>query len=102
MPEPEWSRGNRWLSAFTLASDLDISVKDVLGGLANELIEARPTWKPMHLQPVFRDTRYFGHGNENVSDFIFERGICLPSGSNMEAGEVDRIVETLRAIIGRR
>lgn len=102
MPEPAWSRGNRWLSAFTLAPELNISVADVLGGLANELIEARPTWKPMHLQPVFSGARYFSHGNEHVSDFIFERGVCLPSGSNMAAGEIDRIVETLRSVVGRR
>ena len=102
MPEPAWSRGNRWLSAFTLAPELRLSVNDILGGLANELIEARPTWKPMHLQPVFKGARYFNHGNEQVSDFIFERGVCLPSGSNMAAGEIDRIVETLRAVVRRR
>ena len=102
MPEPHWSRGNRWLSAFTLAPELALSVSDILAGLADELIEARPTWKPMHLQPVFKGARYFSHGNENVADFIFGRGVCLPSGSNMTAGEVSRIVDTLRTLIRRR
>ncbi|MDP2183057.1 MAG: DegT/DnrJ/EryC1/StrS family aminotransferase, partial [Actinomycetota bacterium] len=102
MPEPEWSFSNRWLSAFTLdTSSAKLSVSELIGRLGDEMIEARPVWKPMHLQPVFAGTRYFGHGNSSVSDHIFETGVCLPSGSNMTPDEIDRIIGALASILGR-
>jgi len=54
----------------------------------------------MHRQPVFAHCRYFEHANESVSDRLFDTGICLPSGSNMEDDEVLRVVETIRKLIG--
>ena len=66
------------------------------------MIEARPVWKPMHQQPVFAHCRHFAHGNEPVSDDIFERGLCMPSGSNMTRAEIDRIIDAMRGILKAR
>ncbi|MBS3849804.1 aminotransferase class I/II-fold pyridoxal phosphate-dependent enzyme [Devosia sp. BSSL-BM10] len=98
MPEPEWSVSTHWLSVCTIAKDCArISNSDVIAALAADLIEARPVWKPMHMQPVFSACDYYEHGNASVSDDLFARGICLPSGSNMTEGQVLRVIERLRA-----
>lgn len=96
MPEPDWSYSTHWISACTIAPDAPmISATAVIERLSGEFIEARPVWKPMHLQPVFAHCRYFSHGNESVSDGLFDRGICLPSGSNMTDVQVVRVAETV-------
>jgi len=103
MPEPDWSHSNRWLSALTLErSGHSLSVTEVVARLAEEMIEARPIWKPMHRQPVFAGARYFTHGNVSISDEIFETGLCLPSGSNMLPVEIDRTIDTLAEVLGRK
>jgi pyridoxal phosphate-dependent aminotransferase EpsN len=62
--------------------------------LASELIEARPVWKPMQLQPVFAGCRFFAHDEASVpvSEQLFLRGLCLPSGSNMQPEQIDRLL----------
>jgi dTDP-4-amino-4,6-dideoxygalactose transaminase len=101
MPEPEWSVSTHWLSTCTIdPRAVGMSSRTLLAALAGEMIETRPLWKPMHLQPVFAGARYFEHGNESVSDGLYETGLCLPSGSNLSAAEVERIVATIRRVIG--
>jgi dTDP-4-amino-4,6-dideoxygalactose transaminase len=58
-------------------------------------IESRPLWKPMHLQPVYEGTKFFGVG---VCEQLFEQGLCLPSGSNLTEEEFERIFEVLTRI----
>jgi dTDP-4-amino-4,6-dideoxygalactose transaminase len=100
MPEPSWSHSTHWLSAFTLDSrQTNITGMEVVQRLASEMIEARPLWKPMHLQPLFSQYKYFSHELNSISDQIFEMGICLPSGSNMPAGNLNRVIEELRKIL---
>jgi dTDP-4-amino-4,6-dideoxygalactose transaminase len=99
MPEPAWSRSTRWLTACTIDPARGVSSAELLKRLAGELIEARPIWKPMHLQPVFAHCRYFSHSDESVSDRLFADGLCLPSGSNMSLSQIDRIVSTIRKIL---
>jgi len=102
-PEPDWSYSNRWLSALTIDPAVTgFTASEVIRRLADEMIEARPVWKPMHLQPVFAHCRHFAHGNEPVSDRIFERGICMPSGSNMSPGEIARVVDAMRGVFKGR
>lgn len=97
MPEPDWSFSNRWLTTATLR---DHAASTVIGALAERQIEARPVWKPMHLQPLFRDAEFFGDGrNSDVSADLFARGICLPSGSNMSMDDVDRVVDAVQAAL---
>lgn len=95
MPEPEWSFSTHWLAACVVTPDSPISVDQLIRTLRDEFIEARPMWKPMHLQPVFANAEYFRHGNESVSDGLFERGICLPSGSNLTESQIGRVIETI-------
>ena len=64
--------------------------------LENENIESRPLWKPMHLQPVFKDAPYYG---EEVASIAFETGICLPSGSNLEEPEKERIAGAINEFL---
>lgn len=99
MPEPEWSFSTHWLTAATIRSDVKtLDSAQVVGLLSNELIEARPVWKPMHLQPVFANAPYFSHDNHSVSDGLFERGFCLPSGSNMTEDQLDQVISAIKAI----
>jgi dTDP-4-amino-4,6-dideoxygalactose transaminase len=97
MPEPSWSYSTHWLTACTLKpARRATSSTTVIRQLASEMIEARPLWKPMQMQPVFRSCRYFPHGNRSVSEDLFLRGLCLPSGSNMSDDDMSRIIDKLR------
>lgn len=95
MPEPEWSQSTRWLSAGIIRSSKFRS-SDVIEFLDSELIEARPVWKPMHLQPVFAHCSLFSAGNDAVANDFFENGICLPSGSNMNDTQVERVISAIK------
>lgn len=96
MPEPTWSRSNRWLSACTVDTGaLGMDVQQLIRRLAVERIEARPVWKPMQLQPVFAQCRFFPHEGRSVSQRLFETGICLPSGSNMTQEQQMRVITEL-------
>ncbi len=82
---------NYWLTAILIDPDLSvsgISRKDVRLILDEENIESRPLWKPMHMQPVYEGTKFFGSG---VCEKLFEQGLCLPSGSNLTEEEFERI-----------
>lgn len=81
---------NHWLSAILLK---DYKTRESLR-LALEIknIESRPLWKPMHLQPVFKDCPYYG---KNVAEELFENGLCLPSGSNLTDADRARILQVL-------
>lgn len=81
---------NHWLSAILIDPSLTngIDRETLRLKFLEENIESRPLWKPMHMQPVFQDALYFG---ENVSENLFENGLCLPSGSNLTDEERERI-----------
>ncbi len=97
MPEPAGCRSTRWLTCFTLRGPDAGERRDlVLRALERHSIEARPVWKPMHQQPLFRGAPYFAHGDEDVSARLFEAGICLPSGSNLTGEQQERVIEQLR------
>lgn len=103
MPELENTRSNRWLTALTLEEkEAGVSSEELLGALAAENIEARPVWKPLHMQPLFEGVRYYPHSeNENVSEQLFKTGICLPSGSNMTINEQMRVIECIKKAVIR-
>ncbi len=63
-----------------------------------ENVEVRPTWKPMHLQPVYERAPSVITG---VADRVFQTGVCLPSGSNLEPADQDRVIGVVRDILGR-
>ena len=69
-----------------------VTREDIRRHLEKEDIEARPVWKPMHMQPVFADCRIIGGA---VSEDLFERGLCLPSGSQMSPSDLSRVVSAV-------
>ena len=98
MPEPDGYHSTRWLTCFTLTgANASDRCKQVMKSLERHLIEARPVWKPMHLQPLFSGAPYFLHAQgADVSAHLFRAGICLPSGSNLSEAEQDRVINHLR------
>lgn len=85
---------NHWLSAIIINSEKNNgkSREDLRLQLENENIESRPLWKPMHLQPVFKNAPYYGG---SVSEELFNNGLCLPSGSNLNSDDITRIKSVL-------
>jgi dTDP-4-amino-4,6-dideoxygalactose transaminase len=98
MPEATYGDSNRWLTALTIdAERFGATNVDVMEALEADNIEARPVWKPMHLQPVFATSRMFGGA---VSEQIFATGLCLPSGAQMTEDDIDRVVRIVRRAHG--
>ncbi|CAM1339454.1 DegT/DnrJ/EryC1/StrS family aminotransferase [Tenacibaculum aestuarii] len=88
---------NHWLSAVVIEeSKTGFSREELRLALEKENIESRPLWKPMHLQPVFKECKYYG---TNISEKLFEDGLCLPSGSNLSDEDRARIKEVILKII---
>lgn len=99
MPEPEWSYSTHWLTVCTFKAEACIDVMSLIKYLSGELIEARPLWKPMHLQPVFSKCRFFSITDKPSADELFANGICLPSGSNMTDSQIQRVIKTIRSFL---
>ncbi|WP_299241442.1 aminotransferase class I/II-fold pyridoxal phosphate-dependent enzyme [uncultured Aquimarina sp.] len=94
LEEPTGFHSNRWLTCIeTTSYELREGIR---AALAEENIESRPLWKPMHRQPVFADCDAYLNG---ISDDLFDRGLCLPSGSNLEKEDLFRIVSVIKNIL---
>ena len=93
--EPEHHFSNRWLSCILLVSHK--TQEELRSLFESENIETRPLWKPMHQQPIFKDCPSYING---VSDSLFNKGLCLPSGSNLTENELSRIAEVFRTFFG--
>lgn len=95
MPLPRPDEANFWLSCVSLSGGA--SMRDrLIARLEEEGVEARPVWKPLHRQPVFRECICYGG---DVADGIFERGLCLPSGSSMSAAARERVIDLVRSAL---
>jgi len=93
------SLSNRWLSAVVIKHKNAKAIRDnVLNDLADKNIEARPLWKPMHLQPAFSKYLYFG---KSVAEELSDTGICLPSGTQLTDNEQEFIIEELLKSLGK-
>jgi dTDP-4-amino-4,6-dideoxygalactose transaminase len=89
MPEAAYGKSNRWLTCLTIDPDsAGTTSESIRLALENENIESRPLWKPMHLQPVFMHHPAFTSG---VSQKLFEKGLCIPSGTNLTTDELNTI-----------
>lgn len=88
---------NHWLSAITVNPELTngITREDLRLAFEKENIECRPLWKPMHMQPIFKDSPYYGG---NVAESLFNEGLCLPSGSNLTDEDRNRISNVIKKI----
>ena len=95
MPESAFGTASRWLTCITIDQDrFGASREDIRIALEEVNIESRPLWKPMHLQPVYAGSPVRGG---NVAERLFERGLCLPSGSGLTAADIDRVVSVVRS-----
>jgi len=129
MPEADYGRATRWLTVLTIDPEMcGLNRDQIIDALEAENIEARPVWKPMHLQPLYRGCRYYSHfspppqpstlkgegddqlqkcnpfkgegeSNLSVSDRLFEQGLCLPSGSNLTANDQERVISIIKKLL---
>ncbi len=89
MPLASYGQANYWLTCITIdPEEFRATRDDVRAALASRNIDARPVWKPLHLQPVFA---HCGVRGGAVAEAAFERGLCLPSGSNLTDADLDRV-----------
>jgi dTDP-4-amino-4,6-dideoxygalactose transaminase len=95
MPEAPYGTSNCWLTCITVSpGTFGATREDIRLHLESDNIESRPLWKPMHLQPAFRDVAIRGGA---VAERLFERGLCLPSGSSLTSEQQNRVVESIKA-----
>jgi pyridoxal phosphate-dependent aminotransferase EpsN len=93
MPEVNYGRSNRWLTCLTIYPEkFGADRETVRLALEAQNIEARPVWKPMHLQPVFKSFSCVGG---DVAEDLFNKGLCLPSGTAMTKEDLDRVVKVI-------
>jgi dTDP-4-amino-4,6-dideoxygalactose transaminase len=96
MPEPAWAQSSRWLTALLVDPRAFGTDREALRrALAEQGIESRPVWKPLHLQPAFRDAPRVGG---TVAAGLFEQGLCLPSGSGMSPADQARVMGVIQAL----
>lgn len=96
--EPEGLYSNRWLSTILIdQKKAQITSDEIREYLLKDSVETRPLWKPMHLQPIFKDYPYYGGA---VAENLFKTGLCLPSGSNLRDNDLDRVVTGIKSCFG--
>ena len=97
-PYLDCTKPNFWLSCILINEGCAVNPYDIMNKLAQENIEARPIWKPMHLQPVFKDNDFISVSENCVGEDIFKRGLCLPSDIKMTPDEQDKIIDIIRSM----
>ena len=90
---------NFWLSCLTINEGEKVTPEDIRLALAKENIESRPIWKPMHMQPVYKNHDFIMAENKPVSEDIFARGICLPSDNKMTEQQQDIVIEIVKELL---
>ncbi|OKL35223.1 DegT/DnrJ/EryC1/StrS family aminotransferase, partial [Domibacillus mangrovi] len=97
MPDLEGFKHNRWLTTLTIDPEkVGFTPMELIDALSAENIEARPVWKPLHLQPLFEGAKYYTHEEgRSVSYELFDNGVCLPSGSNMTIEQQERVIHII-------
>jgi len=98
LEEPEGYHSNRWLSTIVVDSAYTggVTREDIRLELEKDNVESRPLWKPMHMQPVFKDAPSYTNG---VSEKLFSKGLCLPSGSNLGEDELRRVIQKITKVL---
>ena len=87
---------NYWLTCITVKpEEAGFTREDLRLTLEGDNIESRPLWKPMHLQPVFKEAPFYGDG---TSDRLFEIGLCLPSGPTLTDQDIERVAKVVRQL----
>lgn len=101
MPVCEYGEPNYWLTTITLNENSKVKPLDIILALEKENIESRPIWKPMHIQPYYKEYEFYSHNDEeeiSVSEDIFNRGVCLPSDTKITDKEQKRVIEIIKNI----
>lgn len=98
-PYLDCTRPNFWLSCILLDEDCKVDPISICVKLNCENIEARPIWKPMHMQPVFADCDCISASDKNVGEDIFARGLCLPSDIKMTEAEQDEVIRIIKSML---
>ena len=95
-PEGEGFNSNYWLTCITVKpEEAGFTREDLRLTLEGDNIESRPLWKPMHLQPVFKEAPFYGDG---TSDRLFEIGLCLPSGPTLTDQDIERVAKVVKQL----
>jgi dTDP-4-amino-4,6-dideoxygalactose transaminase len=98
LEEPDGFFSNRWLTTISIDASCGVTSEDIRLALDKENIETRPLWKPMHMQPVFNECpKYLNMQSET----LFNKGLCIPSGSNLTAADKDRVVNAIAQIFNK-
>jgi pyridoxal phosphate-dependent aminotransferase EpsN len=89
---------NCWLTSALIEGSSSVTPADVISVLAENNIEARHLWNPMHCQPVFKSARFVSLTEESVSPDLFRRGVCLPSDTKMTDADIDRVCGIVKTL----
>lgn len=101
MPVCEYGEPNYWLTTITLNENSKVKPLDIILALEKDNIESRPIWKPMHIQPYYKEYHFYSHNDEeeiSVSEDIFNRGVCLPSDTKMTKEEQERVIKIIKEL----
>ena len=96
-PYTDNSKPNFWLSCLLIDENCDVKPMEIYETLQKENIETRPIWKPMHMQPVFKNHDFITVENQNNGEHIFEKGLCLPSDIKITEEEQDRVINFIKS-----
>ena len=99
--EPSYGLSNHWLSVMLVEPGAPVTPDELLHKLAAHGIEGRRLFKPLHRQPLYRGTPFYPHGTSSVCDALFERGVCLPSSSNLALDDQERVIDVLRKLLSK-
>ncbi|WP_157455733.1 DegT/DnrJ/EryC1/StrS family aminotransferase [Carnobacterium maltaromaticum] len=101
MPELNGTKSNRWLTTLTIDQKIiQLNPYEIMDKMNEANIETRALWKPLHMQPLFKDNKFYKDKNslESTAGLLFANGLCVPSGSNMTNAEQTRVIEAIKKI----
>lgn len=102
MPELNGTKSNRWLTTLTIDQKIiQLNPYEIMDKMNEANIETRALWKPLHMQPLFKENKFYKdkENEESIASELFANGICLPSGSNMNQQDQMRVIEAFKKII---
>lgn len=98
MPVPEGTKTNHWLSVMLIDRGESVTPNQIIDALLVADIDARNFWKPMHMQPVYKECGYVQVNDWSVGEDLFARGVCLPSDTNMDQEDIERVCSVIRSL----
>lgn len=105
MPELSGTKSNRWLTTLTIDQKIiQLNPYEIMDKMNEASIETRALWKPLHMQPLFKENKFYKdkENEESIASELFVNGICLPSGSNMTMKEQDKVIFSLKELLKKK